>query len=192
MNKRIVNWILILVGCTWLLSCALMFSNAGTNIFNFVIAFWLGIIWIIFWLIRVVIAAWRYRKKPTDSIKNSLKKMLIELGIILTPIAFASSGTFSYARFIVSESALLQYAEEVRAGKVDLNFEFVHEPRQIGLYEITVTDLLEDGTVRIITSQHGLLNKAGFVNSTKSPPPKRGEDSYKHLHGDWWYWYESW
>lgn len=41
-------------------------------------------------------------------------------------------------------------------------------------------------------SLHRLLDRAIFANSPHSPPPRLGEDSYKHIHQQWWYWYESW
>lgn len=116
----------------------------------------------------------------------------LEPAVALLVFLLALSGVFFHLRFMISERSLTRYADDVRAGKIDLAFEFTHEPRRVGLYVVTVTDLLPDGTVRVITSKHGVMDKAGFVQSSQSPPPRQGEDSYKHIRGQWWKWYQSW
>lgn len=83
-------------------------------------------------------------------------------------------GIFALLRFKLSEPALVEYVEQLRAGKVDLPFEFEYPPRQIGLYKLSVTELSPDGTVRFITSSHALLDKAGFAHSPNTSPNKAG------------------
>jgi hypothetical protein len=190
-NSSIFSRFAILTGIVWLAFCATAFSNAGSNILLVLVALPIAVSWGIFWLIRLVMSM---RKKQQDEgkIKRPLAFWLFEPAVIILPLALSLLGVFSSARFALSEQALVDYVENVRAGKVDLAFEFNHPPRHTGLYTVTFTDLLPDGTVRMLTSAHRVLDRAGFANSPHDPPPRQGEDSYKHIHQQWWYWYESW
>lgn len=175
----------------WIVFCIGAFSNAGSNILFALVAIPVALIWGSMWLLRLVVS---FRNKGQDrtGINHSLCYWLFEPVVIILPLILAQLGVFSIARFSLSEQALSNYAERVRSGNVNLAFEFNHPPRRVGLYSVTFTDLLPDGTVRVLTSSHGLLDRAGFANSPQTPPPRRGEDSYKHIHQQWWYWYESW
>ncbi|WP_427501398.1 hypothetical protein ACQE3E_06765 [Methylomonas sp. MED-D] len=177
----------------WFALCAVAFSNAGFNIF-FLIALPIAGIWWMVWFVRLMIYRSRqYQAKNKNiSTKYTWIYWALEPATLIVSLVLSNFGVFSYIRFMASEQALTNYAEHVRAGKVDLAFEFQHPPRQVGLYTVTVTDLLADGTVRMITSSHSVMDKAGFANSPNNPPLKLGEDSYKHIYGRWWYWYESW
>jgi len=181
----------IVLGMMWFVFCIIAFSNVGFNMLLVLIALPVTALWGVVWLVRLVIALRRQHYAVTV-IKNNLSYWLFEPVIVVLPLVLALLGVFSSARFLMSEQALSNYAEHVRAGKVDLAIEFNHLPRRVGLYSVTFTDLLPDGTVRMLTSSHGLLDRAGFANSPHSPPPRQGEDSYKHIHQQWWYWYESW
>lgn len=176
----------------WFAFCAFSFSDAGYNILLPIVAIPLAMIWAVIWLVRLV----AYRKQQRNQSKLiKTKKLLfwmLEPITLIASIVLSTSGLFSYMRFIASESALNHYVESVRSGQVNLNFEFQHPSRHIGLYTVSVTDLLSDGTVRVITSSHSVLDKAGFANSPSSPPPRQGEDSYKHIFGQWWLWYQRW
>lgn len=176
---------------TWFAFCAVAFSDAGSNVLLVVLSFYVASAWSLMWLIRLAISL-RRRSSGDHTLKRPWQYWLFEPATIAVAMALSYLDTFSWLRFAVSEPALTSYVEGVRAGKVDLGFEFEHPPRRIGLYTVTFTDSLDDGTVRLITSSHGLLDKAGVANSPNTPPPKRGEDSYKHIHHDWWFWYQSW
>lgn len=183
----------LLICILWIFFCMIAFSNAGSNVLLSVLALYFVGGWGIIWLIRLFIA-WRRKAKHRESKlhKACWRYWLVEPIVIIIPLVLAVSGVFSSIRFALSEPALSRYVADVRAGKVDLAFEFSHPPRQVGLYRVTFTDLLPDGTVRMITSSHGLMDKAGFANSPHRPPPRLGEDSYQYIQQHWWYWYESW
>jgi len=181
----------LLAAFIWLIFCIAAFSNAGTNVLIALVAIPVALIWGTTWLVRLVVSL-RNRGHDGAKIQHSLCYWLFEPVVIILPLILAQLGVFSIARFALSEQALSNYAEQVRSGNVNLAFEFNHPPRQVGLYSVTFTDLLPDGTVRVLTSSHGLLDRAGFANSPQTPPPRRGEDFYKHIHQQWWYWYESW
>ncbi|MDO9365488.1 MAG: hypothetical protein Q7T58_03965 [Methylotenera sp.] len=178
-------------GVAWFLCCVVAFSDAGFNMLLILVALPVALIWGMVWLIRLIVSLKRQRS-ATVEVKRSVVYWLAEPVIVLFPLVLALTGVFSSARFVLSERALSDYVEQVRAGKVDLAFEFNHPRRQVGLYSVTFTDLLPDGTVRMLTSSHGLLDRAGFANSSHTPPSRQGEDSYEHIHQQWWYWYESW
>lgn len=190
-SARMISGFTALVGAVWLVFCMVAFSNAGSNILLVLLALPIALAWGMTWLVRLVI--WMRKKKSDEQVaRRGAVYWLLEPAVVILPLVFAQLGIFSAARFAMSETALSNYAESVRAGKIDLKFEFNHPARHVGLYTVTFTDLLADGTVRMLTSSHGVLDRAGFANSLANPPPKQGEDSYKHIHRQWWYWYESW
>lgn len=182
----------ILAGGIWLLFCIMAFSDAGFNILFILLALPIALIWVLFWFVRLIIAIRRQQGQGERNVKKILAHYMIEPTLIAVPLLLAYVGVFSSVRFMLSEQALSNYAEQVRAGNVNLAFEFNHPSRRVGLYRVTFTDLLPDGTVRVLTSSHGVMDRAGFANSSHEPPPRRGEDSYKHIHQQWWVWYESW
>lgn len=177
----------------WFILCALLFSNAGSNIL-LILAVPMAGLWGIIWFFR-----WMHylhiQQFGTDQQKARKKPKyywIVEPATLVLSLALSMSGAFSFIRFLASENALTSYSDSVRAGKVNLAFEFQHPPRRVGLYTVTITELLPDGTVRMITSSHSVLDRAGFANSPNNPPATQGEDLYKHIHGQWWYWYQSW
>ena len=178
----------ITVGILWFIFCMIAFSNAGLNIL-ILGALPVAVIWGLVWLVRLIVSVRRQRQGGSH-VKNSLTYWLFEPAVIIVPLVLSLLDVFTFARFALSEQALVSYVESVRAGKVNLTFDN-HPPRHVGLYTVTFTDLLPDGTVRVLTSSHGVLDRAGFANSPQTPPPKQGEDSYKNIHQQWWYWYEK-
>ena len=93
-------------------------------------------------------------------------------------------------RLKLSEPALTQYVRDVRAGRISAR-ETTDIPRWVGLFQVKETELLDGGIVRVITAED-FLDDAGFVYSPNRVPPIRGEDSYRHIYGAWWYWHRSW
>jgi hypothetical protein len=181
----------IIAGILWFIFCVIAFSNAGFNTLIILVALPVTVVWSLVWLIRLIVSLNRQRQGGSY-VRKSLTYWLFEPAVIIVPLVLSLLGVFTSARFALSEQALVSYVASVRAGKVNLAFEFNHPPRHVGLYTVTFTDLLPDGTVRVLTSSHGVLDRAGFANSPQTPPPRQGEDSYKHIHQQWWYWYESW
>ncbi|NOT84731.1 MAG: hypothetical protein HOP02_08145 [Methylococcaceae bacterium] len=189
-NSYTLSRLVILMSLIWFILCAIGFSDAGSNIPLIVVSVYISLAWVMIWVIRL----WRkrFRKSDLNTLKRPLLYWLLIPSAIVLPLLLGYLDVFSLIRFKLSEQALCSYVGNVRAGKVDLAFEFDHPPRQIGLYTVTVTDLLPDGTVRFITSSHGIFDKAGFAHSPKHSPPVLGEDSYKQINQQWWYYYQSW
>lgn len=174
--------------------CAYAFSDAGINVLFIILAALIAGIWFAHWLFRLVRFARLTRKCP--DIRENLKHPFLSWGmeplVLIFVGALAGSGVLADIRFAASLHSMNAYADEVRRGEIDLNFEWFHPTREIGLYSTSLTELLEDGTVRFITSSAGLMDRAGFAHSLNSEPMRQGEDSYTHLYGNWWIWRASW
>lgn len=173
----------------WVGLCILTFSNVATYLPLFLLLLAIIVGWILLWLVRWIL--WRRipREKRIALPKNMWQ---IEPLVLLVPLILGFSGTFSWVQFNLSETALDLYVMDVRAGKVNIVYEFNHPVRNVGLYAINYTDILPDGSVRILTASQGMFDRAGFVYSDSNPPPRQGEDFYKHIKQKWWYWHESW
>jgi hypothetical protein len=181
----------VLIPCiVFFIFCAVASSNAGSELVSSIATLLIAAIWILIWTIRFSFAYLNSKKSKAQKLSASF--WAIEPTCILLTLLVIYAGLFSLIRFSLSENALSQYAADVRSGKINVDFEFFHEKKRIGLYQLTITEHLSDGTVRFITSSHNLLDSAGFANSESNPPMKRGEDSYKHIYGNWWVWYRSW
>lgn len=177
----------------WLLFCALAFSNAGTSVRQLLMAVMIGGAWMLVWLIRLAWFFWRWarsaraERKPFSGPRWASEPLALMLCVLL-----AWLGVFSAARFALSLPALNAYAAAVRAGQVDLHYEWNHPPRRVGCYVISRTELLPDGSVRVITGEDLLLDAAGFAHRPAGTPRRQGEDRYRPIAAGWWYWQESW
>jgi hypothetical protein len=65
------------------------------------------------------------------------------------------------------------------------------EKHWIGLFLVQDSSRF-DNERRFLTNECGLVDSCGVVFSPDGPPPRRGEDSFRHLYGPWWHWYQSW
>ncbi len=181
----------VLIPCViFFIWCAVASSNASSDLISSIAILLIAAIWIVIWTVRFSFSYIKSKKGKAPKLNASF--WVIEPTCILLTLLLAYSGLFSLIRFALGEHALSQYVADVRSGKVNVDFEFVHERKRIGLYQLIITEHLSDGTVRFITSSHNLLDSAGFANSESNPPQKRGEDSYKHIYGNWWVWHRSW
>lgn len=179
-----------LICLLWFVLCGIGFSDAGSNTLLLVLCFYIAFAWGLSWLIRLMLVL---RKKRDSSIlKRTWRYWLIIPATLFLPMLLSQLGIFALLRFKLSEPALVEYVEQVRTGKVNIAFEFEYPPRQIGLYTLTVTNLLPDRTVRFITSSHFILDKAGFAHAPNNPPKPQGEASYQQINQQWWYYYQSW
>ena len=181
-------------GIGWFVFCAYAFSDAGINVLFIILAVHITGIWLAHWLFRLMRFLRLTRKHPDtrENLKHQLLPWCIEPLVLIVVGVLAGSGVLADMRFAASLHSMNAYAGKVRRGEVNLNFEWFHPTRDIGLYSTSLTELLEDGTVRFITSSAGLMDRAGFAHSPNSEPMRQGEDSYTHLYGKWWIWRKSW
>jgi len=174
--------------------CAVAFSNAGASSLLVVLAVYIAAFWMLVWAIRLVWFLIRGRAMAPVKVHGRrlwlpwvAEPLALMLGALL-----AWLGVFGAVRFAISLPALNAYAAAVRAGQVDLHFEWYHAPRRVGCYVITYTNLLDDGSVRFITGRDGLFDQAGFAQSLRGAPQGYGGDSYRPIADHWWVWREHW
>jgi len=177
----------------WLVAAAFAFSNAGTGLlFSTALFFW-AIVWGGAWLVRC--GAWRSSvragKRPPMPPGRARLYWGLEPAVFLLSVLLVHGGVFAQARFYLSQPALHDYVEGVRAGRVPPSRDR-ERPRTVGLYAVQRTELLPGGAVRIVTCDTGMGDHAGFAYAPSGKPPRLGEDSYTRIGGPWWFWYESW
>lgn len=62
---------------------------------------------------------------------------------------------------------------------------------RIGIYPVSKLETFAGG-MRFIVTGSGFFDAGGFAYSQNGPPPRIGEDYYRHLWGPWYEWRESW
>ena len=122
--------------------------------------------------------------RPDDSpdrwLVQKLNPTLLALAVVL-----CLTGAPFYLRFYLSKSSLSAYVANLA---VQTNS---RDHKRVGLFLVRETET-RDGTVRLITSDDGMLDRAGLVFSPRGKPERVGEDNYTHLTGPWWLWQRSW
>lgn len=178
---------LALIACWfWLFYSLIAFSNVDSDLFAFYFAALYSLLWMGVWFIRLLLFLWKkFIRKQASQVFHP-RYWLLEPVVFILVLGLAGTGVFSYARFFLSLPALNHYVEQVRTGETQTVNGW------IGLYSVTDTQWLADGTVRFITGSSGLLDQAGLARSDHAPPLKMGEDTYKKLYGNWWFYHQSW
>jgi hypothetical protein len=186
-ENKTFRFVGIIFSIVWILLSTALYSNAGVSVFAIFFTSAFIFAWIIAWFFRLI----RYFRKSKNNQKPNSSKMLYwsyEPLILLIFLALAYSGSLMQTRFYLSNDALNQYAKDVSSGKMDMNFDFHHPQRRIGLYSTSMTDQLPNNGMRFITSSDGLFDSAGFAYFPESAPPVKSKNSYTHLDGAWWLW----
>jgi hypothetical protein len=186
-KSKVFSFVGIIFCALWIALVTALFSDAGVIVFAYPLAIAFVVVWIIVWTIRLI----RNLRNSQDVQKTTTASVVFwsyEPLLMLTFLALAYTGTLKQARFHMSYAALNQYAKDVNDGKVDMNFDFYHPIRQIGLYSTPMTDQLPNNGVRFVTSSDGLFSKAGFAYFPETAPPVKDKNSYRHIDGSWWLW----
>ncbi len=192
----------------WIVFILIAFSDAAADIAVSLGAILFIGLWGLSWLARVILAIANlylaHSQEKTPSQEQQAKKQSEQLPkkrwkvfySTIEPIALVGSVALivlsvpEKIRLKLSEPALTTYVQEVRAGRQSPQ-QLGAPPRQVGLFKVRETELLEGGIVRIITARD-FIDHAGFVYLPNQPPPILGEDGYSHLYGSWWHWRRSW
>ena len=189
-SGRVATWIWRAAIGVWALVVLWLGSDAGFNIVAFLVAEYGGLLLLGWWLIRLVRWLMRRRRSPVVETESTRRRVLYwawEPLTIVACFAIAYTGVLFPARFAVSRPALDRYATEVR----ERGDSTPPAGRLVGLFRVREVELLTDGVVRLITTEC-MLDDCGMAYSPKGPPPVIGEDSYRHLTGNWWHWWRSW
>jgi hypothetical protein len=98
--------------------------------------------------------------------------LVIEFAAIGVSLALILFNIPMSIRLKLSEAALTHYVQDVRAGH-RLVQQRGAPTRQVGLFEVQETELLDGGIVRLITAED-FVDHAGFVYSPQQQPPVQG------------------
>jgi hypothetical protein len=185
----------VLLSICWLTFIFIAFSDAATNILVTACVCLALLIWGASLLVRAILllvltrsSRWRYEHRGAE-IEQSWG-WTIEILVLLLSVILLSCQIPFIIRLKLSETALTEYIQAVKYGSRSLT-STAYPLRWVGLFRVKETELLDGGIVRMITTD-AFLDDAGFVYSPNRQPPIQGEDSYRHLYGDWWYWHRSW
>lgn len=188
--RRGAPWIRRATIGTWAVVVLWLGSDAGFNIFAFLLANYGGLILLGWWLARLVWWVARRRRSPADepvSTRRRVLRWLWEPVTIVACWAIVYTGILFPTRFAVSRPALERYARQVQ----ERGDSAPPTGGIVGLFRLREVELLPNGVVRLITTSC-MLDDCGVAYSPKGPPPVIGEDSYRRLSGNWWHWYRSW
>jgi hypothetical protein len=189
-RARVEPWITRAAIGIWALAVLWLGSDAGFNMTAFLLTHFGGILLFGWWAVRLVF--WftvRRRSQVGESVpvRRHVLRWLWEPVTIVACWAVAYTGILFPARFAVSRPSLDRYVREVR----ERGDSTPPPGRIVGLFKVREVELRPDGVVRLITTSC-MLDDCGMANSPKGQPPVIGEDSYRHLSGNWWHWFRSW
>jgi hypothetical protein len=176
------------VAFVWAVAASIAESDAGMAFPTWMILAGAGVLLTMWWLFRLTAAVARRRGiriAPSRAALAIWMALPVSLTIVL---AAAATSTLLVARVALSAPALERSASTLAAVSPR---ELYTRPRRIGLFR--VREFARFGReLRFLTSECGLVDNCGIVYSPDGPPQRRGEDSFTHLYGDWWHWYQSW
>jgi hypothetical protein len=180
----------IVFATLWTCLATVLFSDAGFSTLSWYVVLVFLASWLVTWSFRFG-RSWLGIRRDTSvkwNAKSSLLFWCCEPLVFVVIAAIAYSGALTQCRFWLSSFALERYVKDVRGGKINVDFEFAHPSRQVGLFSVSITDALPYGGVRFITSSSGVFEKAGFAHFPNGDPPFKSKNSYTHISGSWWKW----
>ncbi len=182
----------ILLALCWLTFLMVFFSDTAVHFAISIPVYLLLIIWLASLLVRAAIgialaasSLHTNRFAPRNLLNFGFELAIVALSVVLLFLQLPT-----IIRVKLSESALDRYVREVQT-KYHSTQKIPMAKRSVGLFEIRETEVLDGKIVRMITAED-FLDHAGLVYSPARMPPSIGEDGYRHLYGDWWYWHRSW
>jgi hypothetical protein len=128
------------------------------------------------------------RREQADWIRRYWRWWIVVSATIVLGFVLSAALPLLSLRVYLSTGALRESPPVLSAlSQADL----YNQGRWVGLFH--VTEFSQFGPeLRFITNECGLVDNCGIVYSPDGPPPRRGEDSFTHLFGPWWHWYQSW
>jgi hypothetical protein len=166
----------------WLVAVIVTLSDAGVPFPVWMLLAGSFILLTVWWGLRGVILFIR----PPDG--TSRLSWLRGPAMLLLGLLVANTGWLLSVRLAASASALRRCAPELQA--IPSNVLHSH-PRWVGLFRVHEFSQFGD-ELRFLTNECGLADTCGVVYSPAGRPQRRGEDSFTHLYGPWWHWYQSW
>ena len=171
----------------WLIAVAITHSDAGVSFPIDLALFCVGLLLTVGWLAWLFVALSRARNAGTPGLISVLSTGLIIPISLALALLLALANVSLKVRLYISSDALLQAAPSLaQISDRDL----YASPRRAGLFRVREFRQF-DREMRFLTSDCGVIDACGVIYSPLGRPPHRGEDSFRHLYGPWWHWYES-
>jgi hypothetical protein len=180
--------ILCCIAIVWFSFVIVTFSDAGVPFPIWVLISLSGLGLAGAWIFRISIAWFDGRWEQTRWIHQNWRWWFPTSALVVVGFVLAVSQPLLSIRVYLSAMALRESPAVLSNISSD---DLSKEGRWVGLFH--VKEFLQFGPeLRFITNECGLVDTCGIVFSPDGPPPNRGEDSFSHLFGPWWHWYQSW
>jgi hypothetical protein len=179
--------ILCAVATVWVLIVVVTCSDAGVPFPTWMLLAFFSLGLATYWLIRLSIT-WVYGRRESPSwIRKNCRSWLLATCLVAAGFAVAATSPLLSIRVYLSAPALRESPAVLT--KVPQE-ELYKDGRWVGLFR--VREFSQFGSeMRFITNECGVVDTCGVVFSPDGPPENRGEDSFSHLFGPWWHWYQS-
>src|SRR5262245_38783370 len=180
--------ILCATAILWFAIVVVTFSDAGVPFPTWLAvgAFSIGLT--VSWLVRLSLTYFQCRSDRSDTLRRNARSWVVTTSLIVTGFLLANTWPLLSIRVCLSATALRESGPSLsNVSEIDLH----NSGQRVGLFR--VREFSQFGSeLRFITSECGLVDTCGIVFSPDSEPLHHGEDSYIHLFGPWWHWYQSW
>jgi hypothetical protein len=135
------------------------------------------------WLLRFASMAAADWSRKSHRLRDAAPVWIIVPLCVALGAGLSASSILLMARVYISADALVASAPALA---VVPDLEFLEHGRRVGLFRVREFAQF-DHELRFKTSKCGLVDTCGLVYSPGSPPPNRGEDSFRHLYGPCWH-----
>jgi len=163
----------------WFAVVVVTFSDAGVPFPTWLAVSFFGVGLTI---VSILGFAVTYRRIPRNP-----RSWILTFVMIVSGFALAQSSQLLRIRLYLSTKALQNGGPVLETVPSDILFK---QGRWIGLFRVREFEQF-GSELRFITNECGVVDNCGVVFSPDGPPPRRGEDSFSHLFGPWWHWYQS-
>jgi len=171
----------------WCVIVVVTFSDAGVPFPTWLVVAFSGLGLLVCSVIGLGVTYALARRETSGWTRRNLRPWVFTFAVIIAGIALANTSQLLSIRLFLSARALQQSGPVLGTVPQEILYE---RGRWVGLFR--VREFSQFGSeLRFITNDCGLLDNCGIVFSPDGPPPHRGEDSFAHLYGPWWHWYQS-
>jgi hypothetical protein len=178
--------ILSAIASLWCAIVVVTFSDAGVPFPTWLAVSFFGVFLAVVSIIGIAITYTRRRAEASEPSRN-LRWFILTTAMIISVFVLAGTSQLLWIRVYLSAKALQQSGPILAGVPPDTLYT---QGRWIGLFH--VREFAQFGSeLRFITNECGIVDNCGIIFSPDGPPPSRGEDSFAHLFGPWWHWYQS-
>ena len=171
----------------WLAAVAVAESDAGVPFPRWMVLAGIGVMLLGWWVLRLLVAAVVGRRNPGILFAHAVAWAVVP-AVLAAAVVVGNTFTLLRARVWLSSRALVRSAadlEGIPAGDLRVR------PQRVGLFWVREFQRVGSES-RFITNECGFVDTCGLIYSSAEAPVHRGEDSFSHLYGPWWFLYQSW